>query len=125
MDHSADQHKLALVAELDRSRAAISRDYHGVRYELDFSRKVKESIRANTLTWVGGAVAVGLVVTSLLRSRPASKPKRKSGKDAAYQPPVMAGKYSWIWPVSRTLLGLFKPVLIALATKIVARQVKQ
>jgi hypothetical protein len=54
--------------KVERSREELGRDLAGLRYELDFSRKIKRTFQRNTAVWVGGALAVGLLL-ALMRAR--------------------------------------------------------
>jgi hypothetical protein len=60
-----------LSEEIARSRAVVSRDLSGVRYELDFPRKIRRSFQSQTLLWVGAVAAIGILVSTL----PARKKK--------------------------------------------------
>jgi hypothetical protein len=51
-----------LTAEIARTRDAVSRNLTGLRYELDFPRKIRRSLREETMLWVGAAVAVGVLI---------------------------------------------------------------
>ena len=51
-----------LSEQLARSREAVTRNVSGVRYELDFSRKLRNSFRRETMLWIGAAVAVGVLI---------------------------------------------------------------
>jgi hypothetical protein len=57
-----------LKAEIAQSRALVSRDLGGLRYELDFPHKIRKSFQRQTVFWLAGAVAVGVLLT-LLPSR--------------------------------------------------------
>ena len=48
--------------EIARSRNAVSRNLTGLRYELDFPRKIRRSFRQETMLWIGAAVAVGVLI---------------------------------------------------------------
>jgi hypothetical protein len=52
-----------LNEEIARSREALTRNLRGLRYELDFPRKIRRSFRQQTVLWVAAAVAVGILVT--------------------------------------------------------------
>ena len=54
-----------LSEEIARSRDAVSRDVSGLRYELDFPRKLRRSFRSETVLWVAAAVAIGVVISML------------------------------------------------------------
>jgi hypothetical protein len=52
-----------LNEEIARSRDAVSRNLGGLRYKLDFPRKIRRSFRQQTILWIAAAVAVGVLVT--------------------------------------------------------------
>jgi hypothetical protein len=54
-----------LREEIARSRAVVSRDLSGLRYELDFPRKFRRSFQSQTLLWVAAAAAIGIVISML------------------------------------------------------------
>jgi hypothetical protein len=54
---------------LARSRARVSRDLQGLRYELDIPRKIRRSFQEQTLVWVAGAALLGTVLVMLPRAR--------------------------------------------------------
>ena len=58
-----------LRQKIARSRELVVRDMGGLRYELNFPLKFKKAFQRNTIAWVGGALAVGLLI-ALLRARP-------------------------------------------------------
>jgi len=60
-----------LSGEIAHSREIVRRDVTGLRYELDFPRKLRRSFRTETVLWVSAAVAVGVLIAML----PARKKK--------------------------------------------------
>ena len=54
-----------LKAQIAHSRALVSRDLRGLRYELDFPHKIRKSFQRQTVFWLAGAAAVGLLLTRL------------------------------------------------------------
>src|SRR6266487_6031082 len=54
-----------LREEIARSRELVSRDLSGLRYELDFPRKIRTSFQRQTVFWLAGAAAIGLLLTLL------------------------------------------------------------
>ncbi len=57
-DKSADD----LKKEIALTRGGVEQSLCGLRYELDFPRKIRRSFRAQPLLWIGGAVAIGAVL---------------------------------------------------------------
>lgn len=59
-----------LKVKIARSRDRVTRDFRGVRHELDIPRKIRRSFREHTLLWVGAAAVVGtLVVLAPIRQK--------------------------------------------------------
>jgi hypothetical protein len=74
-----------LSQEIARSRDVVSRDVRGLRYELDFPRKVRQSFRRETVLWITAAAAVGILLATLparrkkiyVNARTGGKPKNR------------------------------------------------
>ena len=60
-----------LRADLVGSRERLGRDLRGLRYELDFRRKIKRSFQQQTLAWITAIAVVGTLLVLL----PARKKK--------------------------------------------------
>ena len=60
-----------LKAEIVASRERLARDLRGLRYELDFPRKIKKSFQQQTVAWITAAAVVGALLIFL----PARKKK--------------------------------------------------
>jgi hypothetical protein len=60
-----------LRAEIVGSRERLGRELRGVRYELDFPRKIKKSFQQQTVAWITAAAVVGTLLILL----PARKKK--------------------------------------------------
>lgn len=69
-----------LREEIARSRERLTRDLRGLRYELDFPRKIRRSFQTQTVLWLAAAVAAGLVFTVLPRRKKKVYVDLKSGK---------------------------------------------
>jgi hypothetical protein len=54
-----------LRAEISGSRERLARDLRGLRYELDFPRKIKKSFRQQTGAWITAAAVVGALLILL------------------------------------------------------------
>jgi hypothetical protein len=68
-EFGSDKSPKPLKAETARSRERLEMDVKGLRYELDFPRKIRRSFQEQTVVWVAAAVAVGAIVVLLPRSR--------------------------------------------------------
>jgi hypothetical protein len=51
-----------LTAEIAQSRERVTRDLRGLRYEVDFAAKLRRSFRAQTISWLTTAAAVGALI---------------------------------------------------------------
>lgn len=75
-DQSTDE----LRAEIARSREHVTRDFRGLRYELDFPRKFRRSFRQQTVAWVTAIVVVGTLVAVLPMRKKKIYVDAKSGR---------------------------------------------
>jgi hypothetical protein len=60
-DRSTDE----LIGEIASSRERVSRDLRALHYELDFPRKIRQSFREQTGSWITAAAAVGTLIVLL------------------------------------------------------------
>jgi hypothetical protein len=65
----SDEPTKRIRVDIDRSRDRLARDVRGLRYELDFPGKVRRSFQRQTTLWIVAAVAVGVIVVTLPRTR--------------------------------------------------------
>ncbi|HEY2103142.1 MAG TPA: hypothetical protein VGH08_07805 [Chthoniobacterales bacterium] len=56
------QDRAAIKSDIALSRDRLARELSGVRYELDFPRKIKSSFRHQPAIWIGAVVLVGLII---------------------------------------------------------------
>ena len=75
-DQSTDE----LRAEIARSREQVTRDFRGLRYELDFPRKFRRSFRQQTVAWITAIVVVGTLVAVLPMRKKKVYVDAKSGR---------------------------------------------
>ncbi len=111
--------KQQIIAEVAQSRAAIARDYASVRREMDFQAKLNQVIRRKPLAWLGGAAALGWllsgpktktrVVTKFLK--PDGKPARREEKATASRLGVLGVLIALV----KFSLPLLRPLLTAYA----------
>lgn len=105
--------RAAIKSDIALSRDRLGRELNGLRYELDFPRKVKNSFREQPGMWIGAVVAVGLLIAVAparrkkvyLRSKENSK---ENGKGL-----LEAGALVGILKFAATLL---RPTLIKFVT---------
>lgn len=116
--------KEALVTELARTRADISRDYRSVRYEMDVAEKLKRVVRQRPFAWLGGAAALGWILSGpktkkkLVTKYVAAKDKR-AGKTEKKAGGRIGGFLALLLTVVRFAMPYLKPYLLDYATKYV------
>lgn len=82
------QDRAAIKSDIALSRDRMARELGGLRYELDFSRKIKSSFRHQPAIWIGAVVLVGLVIAVAPARRKkvyvqaAESRKKKSGGES-------------------------------------------
>ena len=54
--------RAAIKSDIALSRDRMARELSGLRYELNIPRKIKNSFRDQTVTWVGALAVVGLFI---------------------------------------------------------------
>ena len=69
-----------LKEEIRVSRESVARNLGNLRYELDVPRKVRQSVRRQPVLWIGGAIAIGVIVAALSHGRKIVKVAAKSAK---------------------------------------------
>jgi hypothetical protein len=73
---STEQLKEGITA----SRESVARNLSNLRYELDVPRKIRRSVRRQPVLWIGGAIAIGVIVAALSQGRKIAKVAAKSAK---------------------------------------------
>lgn len=82
--------KLELVATLDRTRTALSRDLSGVGRAFDLSTKFRRSYASGSWRWLVGALVVG--VAAGFRLLPSGRvPQNRTDSKEPKNPAVLAG----------------------------------
>ena len=109
----SSQRKADLLAELQVSRAQLSRALRATGEDLDVAARLKQSILHRKTAWFTGAAIVGWVVTRLPGRRPAA-PQKPAAPLGWTQKTERAGL---LFAVLSFLFNLSKPFLTALATR--------
>ena len=113
--------KEQILAEVARSRSSIARDYSAVRQELDFPSKVNQLFRRKPMAWLGGAAALGWLLSGpKTKTRVVTRFLKSDGKLARRvekEPASRMGLLGFLIAVIRFSLPLLKPVLTAYAGK--------
>ena len=105
--------RAAIKSDIALSRDRLGRELGGLRYELDFPRKLKNSFRDQTGIWIGAIAVVGLLiaVAPARSKRIYVRPKdssRNNGKGL-----LQAGALVGVLKFAATL---FRPALIRFVT---------
>ena len=102
-----------LKDQIARSRNRVERDLRGLRYELDFPRKIRRSIQTQTVLWIGGAIAVGALLTLLSRGKKKIYVDAKTGANS--QNKILTVGFAL--GALRLAAGLLKPVVVNFVEK--------
>jgi hypothetical protein len=104
--------RAAIKSDIALSRDRLGRELNGLRYELDFPRKLKNSFREQPAIWIGAIAVVGLLIAVAPARRKKvyvrSKGNLKNGKGL-----LEAGALVGILKFAATLL---RPTLIKFVT---------
>lgn len=100
-----------LVAQAEAARLQLGKSHAEVKQKLDFPNRIKESLKAEPVKWLGGSAAVGLMGSFLLRSKKKSKLKTEPIKSAKKQRNLLLAALGLIFTT-------LKPVLKTYATKL-------
>jgi hypothetical protein len=110
---SADQ----LKEEIAASREGITRNLRTLRCEMDVPRKIRRSVRAQPILWIGGAIALGAIVAALSHGRKIAKVAAKSAK-----PPKNVVAVGLALGALKIAAQVLKPVVIKFVEKTMARR---
>ncbi|MFV0338059.1 MAG: hypothetical protein ACK5LK_07445 [Chthoniobacterales bacterium] len=127
--------KKELIEELRSSRVAITADAQKIRETFSLSRRAQGIVKEKPIAWVGGAAAVGFVL-SLLTRRPKKivlrsnatdenddKKQNKKLKKASAKQAKAAKKltfWGFLFALTKLLLPALKPALTAYASRLLA-----
>ncbi len=117
----------ALIAAIEQSRRAISRDAGTLRHRLNPGLRLREAVQQQSGAWIGGALAAGFVAAKLsgLFSRPRTSPRapspRASKRPSPSEPgaPVPRGiaLVSMGFALFRFLYPFLKPLIVKLVSE--------
>ena len=102
-----------LREEIARSRELVARNLSGLRYELDFPRKIRRSFQTQTVLWLGAAAAAGLLFTVLPRRKKKVYVDPKSGRKSTGRL-LEAG---FVLGVLKIAANVLKPVIVSFLKK--------
>ena len=110
--------KQQILEELRRSRAAVARDAASVAEEINPATKLKKSVRAHPLAWLGGAAAIGWILAGP-KTRVATKSAK--GKHADHseksRPAAPRGFWGILLAIFKIAIPLARPALTAYAAR--------
>ena len=110
--------RAAIKSDIALSRDRMGREVSGLRYELDFPRKLRNSFRDQPAIWIGAVVVVGLLIavaparTKKVYVRP--KWDGSIGKENGQKGLLEAGALVGVLKFAATLL---RPALIKFVTR--------
>ncbi|HME88346.1 MAG TPA: hypothetical protein VKE30_03960 [Chthoniobacterales bacterium] len=102
-----------LKSEIARSREDLAIRMNRVREEVDFTRKIRRSVRREPVPWIVAAIAVGLIVTGLLTRKKKviiDATRRGKGKGTLLEAGFILGAL-------RIAASLLKPVVMKFVEK--------
>jgi hypothetical protein len=102
-----------LREEIARSRERLTRDLRGLRYELDFPRKIRRSFQTQTVLWLAAAAAAGLHFTVL----PARKKKVYVDQKSAGKSTGRLLEAGFLVGVLKIAANVLKPVVVSFLKK--------
>jgi hypothetical protein len=102
-----------LREEIARSRELVARNLSGLRYELDFPRKIRRSFQTQTVLWLAAAVAASLLFTVL----PGRKRKVYVGLKSARKSTGRLLEAGFLLGVLEITANVLKPVIVSFLKK--------
>ena len=111
-----DDQKVALIAQLDRTRSRLAANRRELAEDLDVPKKLKSSFVGHRGVWLGGAALFGLIISRLPPRRKKSAPPSKA-KATAKVEAERAGMAGIGFALLKIAFNVAKPILISWATK--------
>ena len=105
--------RAAIKSDIALSRDRLGRELNGLRYELDFPRKIKNSFRDQPAIWIGAIAVVGLLIAVAPARRKKVYVRSKENSKQNGKGLLEAGALVGILKFAATLL---RPTLIKLVT---------
>jgi hypothetical protein len=112
-ESGSDEPPEELREEIARSRELVARNLSGLRYELDFPRKIRRSFQTQTVLWLAAAVAAGLLFTVL----PGRKRKVYVGLKSARKSTGRLLEAGFLLGVLEITANVLKPVIVSFLKK--------
>jgi hypothetical protein len=114
-EHTQDDDKAELIAQLDRARAQFARNLDGLRRDADVGAHLKHSFSAHKAAWIGSAGIAGWVLSRL----PARKKKVIVNNEGGQAIKEIA-EAGMLLTILKTLFTLFRPAIMGFASKKIA-----
>ena len=105
--------RAAIKSDIALSRDRLGRELGGLRYELDFPRKLKNSFRDQTGVWIGAIAVVGLLIAVAPARTRKVYVRPKDGAKTSGKGLLEAGALVGVLKFAATLL---RPALIKFVT---------
>ena len=105
--------RAAIKSDIALSRDRLGREIGGLRYELDFPRKLKNSFRDQTGIWIGAIALVGLLIAVAPARTKKVYVRPKVGSKANGKGLLEAGALVGVLKFAATLL---RPALVKFVT---------
>lgn len=105
--------RAAIKSDIALSRDRLGRELNGLRYELDFPRKIKNSFREQPAIWIGAIAAVGLLIAVAPSRRKKVYVRSNGNSKQSDKGLLQAGALVGILKIAATLL---RPALIKFVT---------
>ncbi len=108
-----------ILLELDASRRAIGRDYHGVCTAANVPARVKQGFKRHPIPWLGGAAIFGWVLSGRGRKQKKVMVERQVDSDGnvVKEKAKKLGILTILLSIFRIAMPLLKPAVTALAAK--------
>jgi len=105
--------RAAIKSDIALSRDRLGRELNGVRYELDFPRKLKNSFRDQPAIWIGAIAVVGLLIAVAPARRKKIYVRSKENSKQTGKGLLVAGALVGVLKFAATIL---RPALIKFVT---------
>ena len=112
--------KKEILEELRRSRIAIARDTTSIAEGLNLTSKIRRSVTARPLAWLGSAAAIGYILAGpkTRKAPPATRSKKGTSPE---KPPAPRGGWQILFHLflnlGRILLPILRPAISAYAAQ--------
>ncbi len=108
-----------ILLELEASRRAISRDYHGVREAANVPKRLKSTFKKHPVPWLGGAAAIGWLLSGRGRKQKKVMVERQVDADGnvVKEKAKKLGIFTILLSILRVVIPVVKPAVLAFTAK--------